>query len=435
MSLFNSLATAVSGMNAQGRAIANISDNVANSQTTGYKRLDTSFEDMVINAGTSRFTGGVVASTVATNDVQGTISQVDNPLAMAISGRGFFSVARPVTSGAEGTTFDARAMFTRAGDFRLNSEGYLQNGSGDVLQGWSVNPATGTPDATRLTPIRIDRASLPPAPTEAVTLSANLPAGAATGTTGSTQAQVYDQLGNLHPVDLGWTRAEADNSWTLAVTRPATGGGTAPELGTFTVRFGTNGAPAGTIGEVLDSAGNTVGRYDPANPTNALLNVTGSFGGADQTIGIDLGRFGSTAGVTQYGGGAYELRSVQRDGGPAGAFASVATQADGKVVVNYDNGQSRTIAQVPVTTFADPDALERLDGQAFATTMEAGRQQVSAIGANGTGTLQAGAVEGANVDIAAEFSKLIVAQRAYSANTKLVTTADELLQETVNLKR
>ncbi|NGM21765.1 flagellar hook protein FlgE [Roseomonas stagni] len=435
MSLFNSLATAVSGMTAQGRAIANISDNVANSQTTGYKRLDTSFEDMVINAGTSRYTGGVVANTVATNDVQGTISQVDNPLALALSGRGFFSVARPIAGGTEGMAFDSRAMFTRAGDFSLNSQGYMQNGSGDVLQGWRVDPATGTPDMTSLSPIRIDRASLPPEPTEAVTLSANLPASAEAGATGSTRAQVYDQLGNLHPVDLGWTRGEAENSWTLAVTRPAAGSGAATELGTFTVTFGTNGAPAGTIGAVLDADGNTVGRYDPANPANALLNVTGSFGGADQTIGIDLGRFGSTAGVTQYGGSAYELRSVQRDGGPAGAFASVTTQADGKVVVNYDNGESRTVAQVPVVTFADPDALERLDGQAFALTQEAGRQQVSAIGANGTGTLQAGAIEGSNVDIAAEFSKLIVAQRSYSANAKLVTTADELLQETVNLKR
>jgi flagellar hook protein FlgE len=434
MSLFNSLATAVSGMSAQGRAIANISDNVANSQTTGYKRLDTSFEDLVINAGPSRYTGGVVASTVATNDVQGTISQVDNPLAMAVSGRGFFSVARPIATTDGTPAFDGRALVTRAGDFQLNSQGYLQNGSGDVLQGWPVG-TDGTADPARLSPIRIDRASLPPTPTATIGLSANLPAGAEAGTQGATQAQVYDQLGNLHPVDMAWTRGAAENSWNLAVSRPAAGGGAATPLGTFTVNFGTNGAPAGTIGEVLDGAGNAVGRFDPANPANAVLNITGNFGGADQAMAIDLGRFGATAGVTQYGGAGYELRGVARDGGPAGAFASVATQADGRVVVNYDNGASRVVAQVPVVTFADPDALERLDGQAFALTEGAGRQTVSAIGANGTGTLQTGAIEGANVDIAAEFAKLIVAQRAYSANTKLVTTTDELLQETVNMKR
>lgn len=434
MSLFNSLATAVSGMSAQGRAIANISDNVANSQTTGYKRLDTSFEDLVVGSSNRSSTGGVIASSVATNDVQGTINQVENPLALAVSGSGFFSVARPITSGQGGDVFDGRAMFSRAGDFQLNAQGYLQNGSGDVLQGWNVG-ADGTPDTARLTPIRIERDGLPPEPTSAVTLSANLPAGATVGTTGSTQAQVYDQFGNIHPVDLGWTRGAVANSWDLAVSRPAAGGGAATELGTFTVNFGANGAPAGTIGEVLDGAGNVVGRYDPANPANALLNVTGNFGGIDQDIAIDLGRLGSTQGVTQYGGGAYELRSVSRDGGPPGAFASVSTQADGKVVVNYDNGESRTVAQVPVVTFANADALERLDGQAFALTQEAGRQQVSAAGSAGSGTLQAGAVESANVDIAAEFAKLIVAQRAYSANTKLVSTADELLQETVNLKR
>ena len=152
-------------------------------------------------------------------------------------------------------------------------------------------------------------------------------------------------------------------------------------------------------------------------------------------MSLDLGRYGSTEGLTQYAGSTYELRSLAQNGAPAGAFASLAMQEDGRVVVSYDNGQSRTIAQVPVVTFPDPDQLERLNGQAFALTGGAGRQQIVAAGRSGAATLQTSAVEGSNVDVAGEFAKLIVAQRAYSANTKIVTTSDEMLQETINLKR
>ena len=108
---------------------------------------------------------------------------------------------------------------------------------------------------------------------------------------------------------------------------------------------------------------------------------------------------------------------------------------NGDVVVNYDNGQSRVLARVPVVTFANPDALQREDGQAFSATRDSGPGQVVQSGSNGAGSLVASAVEGSNVDIAREFTKLIVAQRAYSANTKLVTTADELLQQTLDMKR
>ncbi|NKC33993.1 flagellar hook protein FlgE [Falsiroseomonas selenitidurans] len=435
MSLFGSLSTAVSGMNAQSRALGHIADNVANSQTVGYKRQDTNFEDLVAAYGRGQAAGGVIASADATNDVQGAISQVDNPLALALNGRGFFSVARPLTTAGGGASFDGREMFSRAGDFQLNAEGYLANSSGDVLQGW-VQGADGTLDVGQLRPIQADRNGLAPAATGEIVLSANLPASAAVGTGGTTEAQFYDSLGTLQTMKLAWSRAAADNSWTLDVSQPATAaGGAATPLGSYTVTFGTNGAPAGTIGEVRAADGTVLGGYAPGTTADAVIDLAPVSAGVAQPLALNLGRFGAAAGVTQYAGSTYELRSVERDGAPAGAFASMAVQDDGRVVVNYDNGQSRTIAQVPVVTFADPDALERLDGQAFALTAEAGRQQVVAAGASGSGTLQAAAVEGSNVDLASEFAKLIVAQRAYSASTKIVTTSDEMLQETLSLKR
>ncbi len=139
--------------------------------------------------------------------------------------------------------------------------------------------------------------------------------------------------------------------------------------------------------------------------------------------------------MTQYAGTQYSLRGLTQNGVPPGAFSSVTTQANGNIVVNYDNGQSRTIAQVPMITFNAPDQLQRQDGQAFTATPGSGTPLAEAAGTNGAGTLVTELIESSNVDIATEFTKLIVAQQAYSANTKMVTTADQMLQQTINMKQ
>ena len=150
---------------------------------------------------------------------------------------------------------------------------------------------------------------------------------------------------------------------------------------------------------------------------------------------MDLGTYGLTNGVTQYAGTAYNLAGLTQNGVPPGSFSSVTAQTDGSVVVNYNNGQSRTVAQVPVTTFAAPDKLQSQNGQAFTQTQLSGTPTADAAGANGAGNLVTSAVEQSNVDIASEFSQLIVAQQAYSANAKMITAADQLLQTTINMKQ
>ncbi len=139
--------------------------------------------------------------------------------------------------------------------------------------------------------------------------------------------------------------------------------------------------------------------------------------------------------MTQYAGTQYNLRGLTQNGVPPGAFSSVTTQPNGDIVVNYDNGQSRTIAQVPVVTFNDPNELQRQNGQAFTASAQSGTPLAETAGTNGAGNLVTESVESSNVDIATEFSKLIVAQQAYSANTKMVTTADQMLQQTINMKQ
>lgn len=425
MSLFGSMTTAISGMNAQSRALGYISDNVANSQTTGFKRLDTSFEELVTSAGRTQQAGGVVAHAEATNTVQGGIEQVDNPLSLALDGQGFFSVTRPTGTGVDGKLqFDRRELYSRAGDFEQNREGYLVNSSGDVLQGWLRGP-DGTLDTSRPQPIQIDNSLFQPVPTTAIEMSANLPAAAPDGFSTSTQAQVYDALGTLQAMNLTWSRATPADNWTLTATDP-----TGVSLGSTEVTFAANGTISGFANAVGMTPSVATGGTGPAT-----LAFDAAAGGGVQPVTLNLGTFGGSEGLTQFAGTSYELRSLTQDGAPPGAFASMAIRPDGRVIANYDNGQSRTIAQVPVVSFADPDALERLDGQAFAVTAEAGTRRFTEAGRLGSARLESGAVERSNVDIAAEFAKLIVAQRAYSASTRIVTTSDELLQETINIKR
>ncbi len=140
-------------------------------------------------------------------------------------------------------------------------------------------------------------------------------------------------------------------------------------------------------------------------------------------------------GITQFTGTDLVVRNLQQNGVPPGAFSGITVRGNGDLAVNYDNGQSRVVFRVPIVAFADADKLQRLDGQAFMRTVESGEARVTDVSSNGVGKLVVGALERSNVDIAAEFTKLIVAQRAYTANTRVVTTSDEMLQETINMRR
>jgi flagellar hook protein FlgE len=444
MSLFGAIDTAISGLTAQSNSFGNISDNVANSQTTGFKRVDTSFEDyLTTSSDTQNQPGAVVARPDYVNNVQGSITQTDNPLALAISGQGFFAVSQATgvsTSSASTPTFNPEQYYTRDGNFSMNDKGYLVNDAGQYLNGWTVNPTSGAVDQNALAPIEVTQTSYNPVATANVNLSANLPATPASGTATtaspmSSQITVYDALGTAHTVTLNWTQS-ASNNWTVQVQVPddtAT-----PNAGSADVQFGAasgNGVPEGTIGQIVADATNpgtvTTGGYTAGQP--ATLQFTTNFGSGPQTISLNLGTYGSAQGVTQYAGTAYNLEGLTQDGVPPGSFSGVTTQTNGDVVVDYNNGQTRTIAQIPLVTFNAPDALQRQNGQAFTATLTSGTPLANAAGTNGAGNLVTSSVEGSNVDIATEFSQLIVAQQAYSANAKVVTTTNQLLQVTISM--
>jgi flagellar hook protein FlgE len=518
MSLFGAMNTAVSGLSAQSSAFGNISDNVANSQTVGYKRVDTSFIDyLTTSTASDNIPGSVVAQPDYVNNVDGTITQTDDPTALAISGQGFFAVSTQSGTANNLPTFAAQQEYTCAGDFQMDKNGYLVNSAGEFLNGWPVSQDATTGanvvNQNTLQPIQVSQTVFNPIPTTNINLSANLPAtptagaaytsadittpnlrvialaanaaannasaagaipagngyladaaqaladttaanlaapgGAAkaaadeatvltdaAGVQGayaptvpiSSQVDVYDALGNMQTATLNWVQTSTPNKWTVQIQ---TGSPATSNCGSADVTFdGTSGmiSNISNADNLTVPAANTTG-------TAAKLSFTANFGGTNQTISLNLGTFGKADGLTQFAGTSYNLRGLTQNGVPPGAFSSVSTATNGDISVNYDNGQSRVIAQVPVVTFNDPNGLQRRNGQAFTVSQDSGGPLAETANTNGAGGLVTQSVEGSNVDIATEFSKLIVAQEAYSANTKMVTTADQMLQLTINMKQ
>lgn len=427
MSLFGSMTTAIAGLGAQSRALGHVSDNLANSQTVGFKRVDTNFQDLVTQSGpTLHAPGSVIARPDFTNTVQGAVEQSENPLGLAIGGQGFFSVAQQRGFNNGLPVFDDRQFFTRSGDFRQDRFGYLVNGANHYLQGWPVDVG-GQVDRTTLEPIRISQQVFNPIATSEVELAANIPALDAPATPAlaqsfSTQVQVYDSLGARRALTLTFSQTPGTpgppRSWQMSITPNPVGGPVS-----IPIVF----SPNGTIQEFNGVTG--------AANTPVTLPFNMDFGLGNQAIALQLGRFGVAEGLTQFAATDFSLRNLQQNGVPPGSYAGIAIRENGDVAVNYDNGQSRVIYRVPLVAFSDPDKLQRLDGAAFMRTIESGEAQVNDVMGNGLGKLVVGALERSNVDIASEFTKLIVAQRAYTANTRVVTTSDEMLQETINMRR
>ena len=232
MSLFGAMNTAVSGLSAQSSAFGNISDNVANSQTVGYKRVDTSFIDyLTTSTASDNVPGSVVTRPDYVNNVEGTITQTDNPLGLAITGQGFFAVSTQAGTANNLPTFATQQEYTRAGDFQMDKNGYLVNSAGEYLNGWPVTK--GVVNQNTLTPIQVSQAVFNPVATGTVTLSANLPATPTAGTATaavpiSSNIDVYDSLGTMHTVTLNWQLNQAAvgppavpaNNWTVNVSIP-----------------------------------------------------------------------------------------------------------------------------------------------------------------------------------------------------------------------
>ncbi|MEJ2625595.1 MAG: flagellar hook-basal body complex protein [Pseudolabrys sp.] len=452
MGVFGALSTAVNGLQSQSYALQNISGNIANSQTIAYKSVDTSFLNMIPDLPPDQQTaGGVKAQSRPTNTVQGTIQNAAVGTYMAISGDGYFAVKRP--TGASGTTtqFAGTDLYTRRGDFALNQNGYLVNGAGYYLEGIPVNPTTGNAVGSSAAPLQLGSSFLAASATSTVTYSANLPkypkttksdttvAGsellnpadfgtdptiAGTGTVvGSDSATflkesldggsvtAYDATGQAANVQLRWAKTAntPTATWQLFYQTNSTATGAAVGWKNVGTSFQFNST--GTL----------------TSPATSAVALTGA-----SVDGVSLGNLSVQLTPTQYADstGAVTVNTLQQDGYPAGQLQSISVTKSGRIAGTFTNGKTVDLAEVPLYHFASPNNLKGLDGGAYEATGDSG---VPLAGASGK--IVGSSLEGSNADIADQFTKLIVTQQAYSANTKVITTANQMSQEMMNMLR
>ncbi len=459
MSISGALQTSITGLNGQSAAIGFISDNVANASTIGYKKVESRFQTLVTQSSAQANThspGGVINQPFFANNTQGSIQQVSSTTSIALVGGGFIPVSKK--NGTDGTTglptFETTSYFTRVGDFNQNSDGFLVNSSGYFLRGWPIDPVTGVVDSSATEEVRVSNLLDAPVATSVVDYAANLPSNAldTSGTLPATlpasSIQIFDALGNARTLNLTWTRT-GNNAWELAVNAPgADTTASTTSFGPITVTFGGsiagNNISPGTIASLGAADGTTpsgtgtgvlTGSQASAVNDDASIAFSIDYGSGGQQIRLDLGSYGNSIGTTQYAGDTLTLNNFQQNGVPQGNFKNLAIDQDGFVSVTFDNGNVKQFYQIPVAKFRDPTELDRVAGNAFVETPSSGGAVLSQSGSSGAGDYVSAAIEGSNVDIAEEFSKLIVAQRTYSANARLITAADELLQETINIRR
>ncbi|TWF53376.1 flagellar hook protein FlgE [Neorhizobium alkalisoli] len=426
MSIFGSMKTAVSGMNAQSNRLSTVGDNIANSSTVGYKRASTSFSSMVLPSTAGSYSSGGVQTNVRYSiSEQGGLSYTTSSTDLAIQGGGFF-----IVSDSSGTPY-----LSRAGSFVPNDSGELVNSAGYTLMGYSYD--TGTPAAVvngfdGLEPVNVKKASLVSSPTTTGTFPVNLNADAdpidptdAAGVSNSATTQytdksslvAYDSLGRKVLYDFYYTKT-ADNEWQVAVYRQdqATAGtgfpyATVPTDNTFTLNFDD------TTGALTT---------DPAviSFTDTLSPPTGT----GQTISIDF------AGTTQKAF-AFTPGNATVDGSAPSAIDSVSIDNSGVVYAVYADGQKEPLYRIPLATVQSPDNLTPLNGNVYAQGNDSGIITTGFPGSGNFGSIYSGALENSNVDIASELTEMIEAQRIYTANSKVFQTGSDLMDVLINLKR
>jgi flagellar hook protein FlgE len=451
MSLSGAMTTAVGGLDAQSRALGAISDNIANSQTTGYKRIETSFSTL-LSVSNSRVhePGGVLSRPKRTNDTQGPVQQTSTETNLALSGSGFFAVNRVSGVGSGGLpSFEADPIYTRAGDFDIDGNGYLVNSAGYYLSGWPMDPTTGTVDKNSMQPIRITQFRDNPQATSNIDYSINLPSQAnnlldTDATTPNdiefppTNIDFYDSLGQQHTLQVQWIKdsyATDNNTWRMRVTSSDPAMTVTSPSADVDVVFNVTSSGSSQAGSI-QSINGTAGAIGADVDIPLTIDFPGP-AASTVNMNLNLGKYGVASQTTMFTGtdGDIEFRSANGDGLPPGSFRNLEIGTFGQLTVNYSNGARRDIFQVPVAQFSNPNGLKLENGNGYSATSDSGVPSFVFPGTSGAGTLVASAVEGSNVDIAAEFTKMIQTQRAYGANTRVITVTSQLLEETNNIIR
>lgn len=456
MGIFGAMLTAVTGLRAQGFALENISGNIANSRTTGYKRVDTSFVDLIPDTDQRREQAtSVLANSRNTVSLQGDLTTSQIGTHMAINGRGMFVVQERTGLQGGKAVFGGSSCYTRRGDFELDKDGYLVNGAGYFLKGIGLDAKTGALTGSKPGVIQISTDNLAAKRTTVVQYRANIPSyprttAANTATPGSElltatgmtsdprvggsgtvsaadattfinrtiaagAVTVYNDVGSPTNVQLRWGKTQnaagGGDVWNLFYQENAMATGTQTAWRNVGTNFTFNSAGTLTSGSSL------------AIPS---LTVDGT------SVGPLTMDFGAT-GLSQFAdaGGQVQVNAISQDGYASGALEGIKVDDGGRIVGAYSNGQVAGLAQIMLADFNTYNALKRRDGGAFEETAESGTPTI----VQGGRALIGGALENSNSDISEEFSKMIVTQQAYSANTRVISTSQQMLQDVLNIIR
>jgi flagellar hook protein FlgE len=407
-----SLYAGISGLSANATAMTVIGDNIANVNTTAFKGnrshfaniLSTSLGGEAATVGVGR---GVEFWGVNAQWTQGSIENSSSPTDLAINGKGFFMVQDP-----SGSNF-----YTRAGNFTFDKNGYLVNPDGLKLQGYAIDASGNIGSITDIY-IPGERIS-PPSPTTEFTFDINLNSGAAPSDTYTTAQTMYDSLGNAIPVTFTFTRQAAAQTWTVTGSIP-TSAGTGVTFGgnaSMNIVFDANGNMTSPAADVAVNLALTNGAT-PLATTWTMLDATGV------SLG-DITGYASESGTTfQY-----------QDGYPAGSLRGISVDETGVVTANYSNGEMTPMFQVALADFPSYDGLTKMGRNLYAESIASGQALPGVAGTGRLGSVAPSSLEMSNVDLAEEFVKMITTQRAFQANSRVITSSDEILQELINIKR
>lgn len=407
MGILTSMFTAVTGLSSYGNAMGVIGNNIANVGTAGFKSSRATFSELIATSlaggsGSDQIGLGVYLNDVQTNFSQGSMTTTGNTFDLAIDGNGFYLLRN--STGAN--------LYSRAGQFKVDNLGQVVDASGALLQGYQAD--TNGNITNTIGGITLSSSAVAPQATSTASILGNLNANAtaptaafattdATSYNFATGVTFYDSLGNSHQLQL-YFRKTAANAWGV-YSQVDGGAATAQTNMTFSA--------AGAV-----TAGGT------QTVTAALTNGATT----PQTMTVDLSaltQFGSPSGVI----------SQTQNGYSSGTLDKISVDKQGKVVAQFTNGQTRALAQIVLNRFTNPDGLVNNGENHFIETVESGAPVSGAPTVNGLGRILSGTVEQSNVDLGKEFVDMIITQRAFQANSRAITTSDEMLQELVNLKR
>jgi len=416
--MFTSFSTALSALGAHATAVDVVGNNLANLNTPGFKASVVAFSDLVTQSlgaglGETQVGFGVARPTTIRQFSQGAIQASSGPLDVAIQGDGFLVVRDPVSNSV---------LYTRGGNLQVNKAGQLVTANGFRLQGW--NESNGVLDTTQpSTDVNVPIGSLrPPLATKGMSFDLNLDASAVstpTPTTFSSSIEVYDSLGGAHVVSVSFAKTANPGEWSYSMSIPDSELATPPGTPvTGTLQFDAQGrmtSPAVT------------------DPPPTLL-VTGLKNGAnDMSLAWQV-YDGVTPRLTQYSQPSAVAANSQ-DGYPAAQLVRVAIGDGGRVLAQYSNGQQIAVGQLAMSSIRNPESMIAVGNNNFQMSARTALPAIGVAGTGGRGQIMGGAVEFSTVDIPKEFTNLIVLQRGYQANTRVITAVDEISQETINLKR